>query len=42
VELAEYTLFAQTVDPRIETTCVRAPPDPVSDGFCEWEFRLVR
>ncbi|MGE5139241.1 MAG: DUF6125 family protein [Rudaea sp.] len=36
----EYSQFASTVDPRIETVCVHAPPDPVSTEFCEWEFRL--
>jgi len=42
VGLVEHTQFAQTVDPRIETTCVHAPPDSVTDGFCEWEFRLTQ
>ncbi len=36
----EYSQFARTVDPRIETVCVHAPPDPVGTEFCEWEFRL--
>jgi hypothetical protein len=40
VGLVEYSRFAETVDPRIETRCVHAPPDPVTDSFCEWEFRL--
>jgi len=40
VGLVEYTRFAETVDPRIETHCVHAPPDAVTDSVCEWEFRL--
>jgi hypothetical protein len=36
----EYSQFARTVDARIETVCVHAPPDAVTDSFCEWEFRL--
>ncbi len=40
VGLVEYTQFARTVDPRIETTCVHAPPDEVADCNCTWEFRL--
>lgn len=40
VGLVEYTQFARTVDPRIETRCINAPPDPVTDSYGEWEFRL--
>ncbi len=40
VGLAEYSQFAQTVDARVETICRHAPPDAVTDAFCEWEFRL--
>ncbi|MBM4424543.1 MAG: hypothetical protein FJ030_14340 [Chloroflexi bacterium] len=40
VGLVEYTQFARTIDPRIQTACRRAPPDSVGDCFCEWEFRL--
>ena len=32
--------FAQTVDPRIETISVHAPPDVVTDSSCEKEFRV--
>lgn len=39
VGLVEYSQFARTVDPEIETACVHAPPDAVTDAFCEWEFR---
>ncbi len=40
VGLVEYSQFARTVDPRIETRCIHAPPDAVTDEFCEWEFHL--
>ena len=40
VGLVEYTRFAEAVDRRIETRCVHAPPDAVTESFCEWEFRL--
>jgi len=40
VGLVEYSEFARAVDPRIETRCVHAPPDPVSTSYCEWEFAL--
>jgi len=36
----EYAEFARAVDPRIETIGVHAPPDTVTDCFCEWEFRI--
>ena len=36
----EYAGFARTIDPRIETIPIHAPPDAVTDCFCEWEFRL--
>lgn len=41
VGIIEYRTFAETVDPRIRTTCVSCPPDehPV-DWYCRWEFRL--
>lgn len=40
VGLVEYARFAQTIDPRIETTPVHAPPDAITNCFCEWEFRI--
>lgn len=36
----EYAEFAHAIDPRIETSCVHAPPDEVTDSFCEWQFKL--
>lgn len=41
VGLVEYSTFAETIDPRIETRCVCCPPDDHPDTcYCEWEFRL--
>ena len=40
VGMVEYSQFAKAVDSRIETLCRHAPPDAVTDAFCEWEFRL--
>jgi hypothetical protein len=41
VGLVEYTGFARAIDARITTRCLQAPPDPVTDRYCEWEFRLA-
>lgn len=42
VGIVEYTYFAQTVDPRIQTRCIACPPDPhPSDYYCRWEFTLA-
>lgn len=39
--LAEYGGFAETIDPRFETTCKVCPPDDLPEGvFCEWAFEL--
>ncbi len=41
VGLVEYATFAQTIDPRIETTCIACPPDAHPDEYyCGWEFRI--
>jgi hypothetical protein len=41
VGLVEYAGFARTIDPRIETRCLRCPPDEhPEDYFCAWEFTL--
>jgi hypothetical protein len=36
----EFSRFASAVDPRIKTTCLACPPDPVSDFSCAWEFTI--
>ncbi|MFC1627841.1 DUF6125 family protein [Gemmatimonadota bacterium] len=41
VGLVEYSGFAKTIDPRIETHCVGCPPDEHPDEwYCAWEFTL--
>jgi len=39
VGIPEYTLFAKTIDPRIETKCIACPPDKHPENYwCAWEF----
>jgi len=41
VGIVEYSGFARTIDPRIQTRCLVCPPDPhPSDVWCAWEFTL--
>lgn len=41
VGLTEYTYFAKTIDPRIETECVACPPDThPAEWFCAWRFSI--
>lgn len=41
VGILEYTYFARTIDPRIETRCIACPPDPhPAEYCCSWEFRI--
>lgn len=41
VGIVEYTHFAKTIDPRIETRCIACPPDPHPDEYyCSWEFSM--
>ncbi len=41
VGIIEYTGFARTVDPRIETQCLACPPDEGErDYACSWEFTI--
>ena len=41
VGIWEYSNFAKTIDPRIETRCIACPPDPHPPEFwCAWEFTL--
>ncbi len=41
VGIVEYSLFAQTIDPRIQTECICCPPDPKHPQFwCAWKFSI--
>lgn len=41
VGIIEYTGFARTIDPRIETQCLACPPDEGErDYACSWEFTI--
>lgn len=41
VGIVEYSLFARTIDPAIETECVGCPPDPKHvDYWCAWRFSI--
>lgn len=39
VGIVEYSEFAKTIDPRIETKCIACPPDAhPEEYYCAWEF----
>lgn len=39
VGIVEYSGFAKTIDPRIQTRCLVCPPDPHPPNvWCAWEF----
>ena len=41
IDIIEYTGFARTIDPRIETQCLACPPDEGErDYACSWEFTI--
>lgn len=40
VGVIEFSTFAQTIDPRIMTTCLLCPPDATDGKYCSWEFSL--
>lgn len=41
VGIVEFTQFARTIDPRIETVCLACPPDKhPDDEWCSWEFSI--
>jgi hypothetical protein len=37
----EFPTFARTIDPRIETRCLRCPPDAPEGKYCGWEFSIA-
>ena len=41
VGMVEFRTFAETIDPRISTTCLHCPPDAPGDRYCGWEFTLA-
>lgn len=42
VGIVEYSGFASTIDPRIKTKCIAAPPDKLKRDFhCAWEFTIT-
>jgi len=43
IGIVEYSGFARTVDPRIETRCLTCPPDSKAENtWCAWEFILKK
>jgi len=41
VGIVEYSTFAETIDPRIKTKCLKCPPDKYNGEFwCRWEFLI--
>jgi len=39
--LVEYTSFAETIDPRIKTSCIGCPPDKhPEEWYCAWRFSI--
>ena len=42
VGIVEYSEFARTIDPRIQTRCLACPPDEHPEAYwCAWEFTRV-
>ncbi len=41
VGLVEFSGFARTIDPRIQTKCLHCPPgEHPEDSYCAWEFTI--
>ncbi len=40
VGIVEFSQFAKTIDPRIETSVISCPPDPAADFYCGWMFKM--
>ncbi len=36
----EFSTFARTIDPRIETACLHCPPEAPAGRYCAWEFKI--
>jgi len=36
----EFPAFAATIDARVETRCLRCPPDAPKGTYCGWEFTI--
>lgn len=42
VGLVEFSQFASTIDPRIQTKCIACPPDKHPENeWCSWEFNII-
>ena len=40
VGMIEFATFAQTIDPRIRTSCLHCPPEAEDSKYCGWEFGI--
>lgn len=40
VGIVEFSQFAKTIDPRIETSVISCPPDPAENFYCGWKFTI--
>jgi len=40
VGMVEFETFANAVDSRISSTCLRCPPDAPEGKYCAWEFTM--
>lgn len=41
VGVVEYSTFAETIDPRVKTRCLKCPPDEYNGEYwCRWEFSI--
>jgi hypothetical protein len=41
--IIEYTTFAESIDSRIQTSCISCPPDPhPEEWYCAWRFSIKK
>ncbi len=40
VGIVEFARFAEAIDPRIRTSVISCPPDPINEFYCGWKFTL--